>query len=154
MAAPVGGVGGHIVPLETTAPFQIRPRGTKMKLIPYLVLIATIPLAACTPMLTAKSRDTGDVGRANAITAVFNPDGSTPLVFDDETYDGDWISVQAPTTLIALDADPEIEYGAATLASDKGNALRCEFKYSFENFKAKGICLNDETGEIFDLNAK
>jgi hypothetical protein len=105
-------------------------------------------------MIKAKSRDTGDVGYANAIIVLSGGSGPTPLAFDDETYEGPWLPPFAPLSLIKPSDDPAIDYRAAELTSDRGNTLRCELQYTFERLKGSGFCLNDNTGEIFDLTIK
>jgi hypothetical protein len=128
-------------------------------------------MMACTPKLTLMSRSTGEVGTGIVENVTFGNSGTLSVTFSEETYSGQWIAVRNPGTydfgLINVAtfgggggygnfnsrSTSDSGFGTALLRSTKGNSLRCEFNYSLTTVSAIGICKNNRTGEIFDLQA-
>jgi len=132
------------------------------------IIIATVSFtAACTPSATVMSRDSGKTGYGDIENATFGSSGEMSLQFPDETFRGKWVAVRNPGTqsfglLTTYSSGPtatgnfagfsqsDSGFGSAILNSDKGNSMRCEFRYSLITITAIGVCRKQD-GEIFDL---
>lgn len=141
-----------------------------MKRIFVAALTSSLLLMGCTPTVTLMSRDTGELGSGTVQNATFENSGTLEINFADETYTGTWIVVRDSgsinTGLLSTygsngssafgnlfsvtTADGGI--GNAILRSNKGNSMRCEFRYSTSTLTAIGVCRKQD-GEVFDLQA-
>jgi hypothetical protein len=142
-----------------------------MKPVFALPLSAVIFLAACTPTLTLMSRKTGEMGTGTAENVALGSSGAISISFAEEAYSGSWIAVSDPGSYsfglintTGSNGDSAVGtsdfwsysdsgFGTALLRSNRGNSLRCEFKYSTATYTAVGICQKNGNGEIFDLQA-
>jgi hypothetical protein len=133
-----------------------------MKFKLFLSLATVSLLIACTPTLTLMSRETGEMGTGTAENITFGNSGALTIAFKSEKYQGTWIAVKDPGSFsyglmnsINYSAwnIADSGYGSALLRSDKGNSMRCEFRYSTTTITAIGLCQKVGTGEIFDVQA-
>lgn len=126
-------------------------------------------VSACEPSVTLMNRQTGEVGTGTIQDSTFNSTGTLSISFANETYQGTWTAVADGgtvgtgffnasgtngnifgTSTIATNSSSGL--GTALLRSDKGNTMRCEFRYNSLTYTAVGAC-QKPNGEIFDLQA-
>ena len=145
---------------------DLRPKAVNRTL--FSAALATI-LAACsiTPETTLMSRSTGEVGKGTVENVAFGNSGPMTVTFSDETFQGEWVAVRNPgsTSFNLITAyglaggvtgtssqvtQADSGYGTALLSSNKGNSMRCEYRYSLATVTATGVCKTRD-GEVFDL---
>lgn len=135
------------------------------------VLVCAISLSACaSPSLTLLGRESGDMGTGSVEGVYLRNSGPIEIALRGDTYRGTWVAVRDPgsTSFGLLNAygsgggmvtasgfgirQSDSGYGTAILQSERGESMRCEYRYSTMTVTATGVCRHED-GEIFDFQA-
>jgi hypothetical protein len=129
-----------------------------------VALVSGVLLQGCTdPTAMAVNRSNGEVGRGTIQNAYAGNSGPMTLAFANESYSGQWVAVRdsgtqsfgllasyGGLTAASMSVQSDTGFGTALLASDRGNSLRCEYRYSLVTVTAIGVCQRQD-GVILDL---
>lgn len=134
-------------------------------------IVFVAALSACaSPSLTLLGRETGDMGTGSVEGVYLRNSGPIEINLRGDTYRGTWVAVRNPgsTSFGLLSAygagggtvtasgfgirQSDSGYGTAILQSDRGESMRCEYRYSTMTVTATGVCRHED-GEIFDFQA-
>ncbi|MEQ9693366.1 hypothetical protein [Shimia sp. SDUM112013] len=130
-------------------------------------VLALVLICACTPSATLISRTTGAVGKGTVENATMGNSGPLTISFKNESYSGQWVAVPNPGSYnfgllnaygggtsaygnFSSYSVSDSGFGTAILSSNKGNSMRCEFRYNTMSMTAIGVC-QKQNGEVFDL---
>lgn len=118
------------------------------------LLTTTLLLTACaTPKLVVTNQRTGVSGQGTASGATFNSLGEIKIQADGEDYQGTWVTMRdkGHATLSFWSPGPKDSgVGIATLQSNSGKHMRCEFSYSMTSYSGIGLC-KSSNNQTYDL---
>ena len=109
------------------------------------IVLMSISLAACSaPQARLVDRQSGVVGLGRVENTAFGNSGPMKISFPSEDYVGTWVTVRDSSYAASGGR------GTATLTSNKGNRLVCEFRYSSVTLTGVGTCQRQDKS-VYDL---
>lgn len=109
-----------------------------------LLMVLTFVSGCGNPQARLTDRATGAVGVGDVQNTGFGNSGPMTVAFSNETYTGTWVTVRDSNYASSGGG------GTATLRSDQGNRLVCQFRYSLVTVTGVGTCQRQD-GAVFDL---